>query len=286
MPFILSWSNSSFWSLLTAVFSVAISSFVSLLIALFLGPRHVEKEHRRREHSIRLMTDGLIPWRDGRGLFCTPGFEYSPETNRIEPKTPKNPEKLVLLDAVKEHLVSGHPEVLQEWEDYKLAVLQHSQNIAQFLEGIKKQIASSTDLPEYHYLFRENEPAEYVIPVKAAEEIYSWLRYESVNGKRWVAKANVRSYVEGETSLKWYTLEFSSATLAKAKSPQRFDSIISTIEAIGNSSQNKQRVDQFVRIEREDLAHKERQFEDRINNIIRSVQLGNCLKGRCRDCPA
>jgi hypothetical protein len=239
----------------------------------------------KREHSMKLMTGGLIPWRDGRGQSCRVGFQYSPETDRIEGITPEDPKNLVLFDAVKAHLTSGHSEILEAWEGYKLAVLQHNQDVAEFLEGIRKQIASSAELPQYHHLLRQDEPDEYIIPVRVAEEIYSWLRYESANGKKWSDRPKVGSYMAGEDRSKWYTLGSSNATFGKARNPEKFDSTRSAIDTIRNSTQNKQKVDQLIKTEREVLPLKEKQFEDEINKIIRSIELGNCLKGKCKDCP-
>jgi len=283
----MSWNDPNFWAALLGggVISAIISSLVSLLIAFRLGPRHVEKERIRREHSLKLMTEGLKPWRDGRGLSCRVGFQYSPETGRIEGMTPEDPKNLVLFDAVKAHLTSGHSEILKAWEDYKLAVLQHNQDVAEFLEGITKQIASSAELPQYHHLLRQNEPDEYIIPVNVAEEIYQWLFYESASGKEWSDRPKIGSYITGEDRSKWYTLGSSNATFGKARRPEKFDSTRSAIDTIRNSTQNRQKVDQFVKTEREVLPLKEKQFEDEINKIIRSIELGNCLSGKCEDCP-
>jgi hypothetical protein len=193
----MSWNDPSFWAALLGggIISAIISSLVSLLIAFRFCLRHVEKERMKREHSMRLMTEGLIPWRDGRGQSCKVGFQYSPETDRIEGMAPEDPKSMVLFGAVKAHLTSAHSEILKAWEDYKLTVLQHNQNVAEFLEGIRKQIASSAELPQYHHLLRQNEPDEYIISVSIAEEIFRWLRYESTSGKDYNDGPKVGSYI-------------------------------------------------------------------------------------------
>jgi hypothetical protein len=282
---LMSWNDSNFWAALLGggVISAIISSLVSLLIAFRLGPRHVEKERAKREHSMKLMTGGLIPWRDGRGLLCRVGFQYSPETERFEGMIPEDPKSPVFFDVVKAHLTSGHSGILEIWEDYKLAVLRHNRNVAEFLEGINKQIASSAKLPQYHHLLRQNEPDEYIIPTRMAEEIYNWLRYESDRGKEWNEVPKVGSYIAGEDT--WYQLASSGATFGRARTPKKFNSTLSTFDTIRNSAQNKRIVDQFVKTEREVLPIKEKQFEDEINKIIRSIELGNCLTGKCEDCP-
>jgi hypothetical protein len=234
---------------------------------------------------MKLMTGALIPWRDGRGQLCRVGFEYSPVTDRIEAIVPEDPRNIVLFDAVKAHLASGHYEVLEKWEAYKKAVLQHSQKVAEFLEGIRKQIISSAELPQYHHLMRQKEPDEYILPVGIAEQIYTWLHYESTSGKQWSDSPKIGSYIEGDTRAIWFTLGSSNAQFGKARRQEKFYPTMSSIYTIRDTAQNKQTVDQLVKTEREELPFKEKQFEDEINKIIRSIDLGNCLRGKCEDCP-
>jgi len=282
----MSWNDPNFWAALLGggIISAIMSSLVSLLIAFRFGPRHVEKERIKREHSTTLMVKGLIPWRDGHRLSCPVGFQYSPKTDRIEGRTPEDPKNPVPFDALKAHLASGYHGILGAWEDYKRAVLQHNRKVAEFLEEIRIQIADSAALPQYYPRSNQKTPDEYIIPVKAAEEIYRWLNYESVNREQWNERPRIEPQ-QGGDGLKWYELKTGRELLAKARDKKKFNSTLSAIDTIRNSTQNRQMVDQFVKTEREELQRKEKQFEDEVNNIIRSIELGNCLKGKCEDCP-
>ena len=52
-----------------------------------------------------------------------------------------------------------------------------------------------------------------------------------------------------------------------------------------NSQKYRERVQQLLTEEERNLPTKRADFESKMKDLIRSIELGNILKGKCKDCP-
>jgi hypothetical protein len=269
-------------SVWTSILGVLASSAISIVIALKLGPWHVEKMRLRREHAQKLLEGGLKPWLNELHMFCRLGAEYSKDDKKFMPFQPTNPNQMLFVDLMA-HLTTGYGEVAQEWANYKTAIVENNQKWADFFNELSLKIEESTSLPKFHFYVQESKPRYFVAPVNVVSTIYNKVRYEIVNGQPWVDRITSTRTMEGDFA--YYSISSSYGELGHVNSVEDLDSVIKKAGELEHSKEVRAKMEELIHIENDELTKKRTMFEDKLKELIRSVELGNCLKGKCKYCP-
>lgn len=261
-----------------------IGAIISSLATIFFGERRVETLRRRREHSIKLNDGVLKPWLKLQD-YCKTGALYDHKAARMVEIEPKDPTDLEFFNEVKSHLKSNYPTILKSWEEIKHITLSHNRKIAKVVEEIRKSIVDNLGMPCYYWrLYDEGPPETYVSPDRIAENFYKVINWEVSTGKKWInGKPSVKPVQYGDAM--FYELEWSNLRVVKSRDRKEAEKCMSFIVQLVEASKYQDEVKNLLKKEDEMLRPKREKFEEQIRDLIRSIELGNIIKGKCKHCP-
>lgn len=272
-----------------------IGAIISALATIFYGERRVETLRRRREHSIKLNDGVLKPWLSNVRVYCKIGETYSFDVHKIVGLEPKDPTDLEYFDVAKSHLESKYPDIIEAWEDLKHATLEHNKDLAILLEEIRTLTIEELKMPPYYSGMRGRSPKEYITLDRFVETIYHEIasrtrmhaqaraEHRVHPERKWmIGKPSIHPVIHGEE--KFHELSWGSYTLVWNLDEEEVKRAKALIDKILDTSKFKEEVKNLI--EREDMVHKTKRevFEMKIKDLIKSIELGNILKGKCRFC--
>lgn len=88
--------------------------------------------------------------------------------------------------------------------------------------------------------------------------------------------------VSGET---FYQLQWGNNTLIRSRDEKKVKSSIPLINQLIETPKFKKEVKNLTKRKDEIYKTKREDFEVKIKEVIKSIELGNVLKGKCRFCP-
>lgn len=256
---------------------------ISALATAFFGERWVERSRLKREHSTKLVAETFKPWLGQYKKRCIAGAVYSRSEDKLTGHKPEDPNDLPFFDAARAHLTSGYTEILREWNKYKEDAFRHNVAIAAFMDRIRVQLTESVKLKQYHPHFGEKRPQEYVIPENIARAIYHALIYETRNGEGYFIAPKIQRMQEGNFT--FFELWMSDTRLAKSKGEEKLEKVGSFIKGTIALHENKQEVMRLTEAEDGPLSLLAAYLDMKINELIKYVELGKRLKGKCKYCP-
>jgi len=261
-----------------------IGAIISALTTIFFGARWVERSRLKREHSTKLVAGALRPWMNHWRRYCEFGAVYSAKKDEFVERIPKNPWNLELFDALLQHLLTQYPEVLDAWNHLTNVVIAHNRNRASFCNTIKDQLEMSSMLPQFNPSAKQQALEEYVIPENVADQVYHALRYEIVNGTNWFGELKLQQ-VQEHNKRPSNEVWMGSVRLARSKNVDHLKSLITLVEEMIHVSEKKLQVELFVKEEDQSIPAKAENFRSIGAELAKKVELGNCLRGKCKYCP-
>jgi len=262
-----------------------IGAIISSLATIFFGERRVETLRRRRDHSIKLNDGVLKPWLSKLQDYCKIGAIYNHEVTRIVENKPKDPTDLEFFTEAKSHLESNYPAVLKSWEELKQATLSHNEKIATVLEETRKSMVDDLKMPCYYWkLYDEGAPETCVMPDRILENFYRVIKWEVDFGKKWVnGKPSIEPIMSGNIRL--YRLKWGTSEVVKSRDEEEVGKCLSLIVQLVEASKYRDEVKSLLKREDEMLQPKTEEFRKQITGLIKSIELGNIIKGKCKYCP-
>lgn len=123
-----------------------------------------ELARRRQDHSIKIKDEALKPWLAKIEECCRlDAVYYSEEMNKMIGAAPQDPIDLDFFDVAESHLETKYPEILEAWNELKLATSMYNQKLAALLEEIRTMTIEALKIPCYYSnLFRRKIPQEYI----------------------------------------------------------------------------------------------------------------------------
>jgi hypothetical protein len=269
----------SFWAAMLG--GGIVGAVISALATIFFGERRVETLRLRREHS-RILLDGTLkPWLDKYKQICMIGAEYSSDPDTLVAHEPQE-SSLKFFDDIRSHLGSKYPDTMKSWEVLKEATFEHNKKLALILEDIRNSIIKETSLPQYHRHGRE--PREYISPERIVEYVYETMAYETHTGEDWFrGKPDVQPFTSGNTM--FYQVKWGNySNFAICRDENSAGKIVHKIIDIVESPEYEQRIRQAVDAEDRIIQPKRISFEQKMEDLIESIELGNSLRGKCKHC--
>jgi len=276
------------FSEIIAVLSLGVSLTslaVSFLIAKFYGERWVEMARRRREHSIKLKEEVLKPWLTKIGEeYCKIDVVYSHHFDRIVGVEPKDPTDLEFFDVAKSHLESKYPEILKAWVEFKLVTSEHNKELAILLEEIRMLTIRELKMPCHYWRPAAETPEEYIIPDRFSQCVYQEMEWREPYKRKW-ASGEPRIVPTMHGNKKFYELEWGIYRLVKIRDEKQAENAILLINKIIETSRFREEAKNLTKRKNEIYNAKRENFEAKIKDLIKSIELGNNLRGKCRFCP-
>jgi len=271
-------------SLIGAIAGAIIGAMISSLAVMFYGERWVETLRRRREHSIKLKDDVLKPWLAKIGEYCKIDAVYSRDVDKMVGVEPQDPTDLEFFDVAKSHLESKHPEILKDWEELKHVTFKHNKELATFLEKIRTLTIEELKMPCYYSNLPGEAPEEYIAVNRFVENAYEEVEFSLRTGRKWaIGKPAIRPVTYGNE--KFCELEWGSYRLVKSRNEKEVERARFLIDKIVEKAEFREEVKDLIKKEDQIFKIKRENFEQKIREVIKSIEAGNILKGKCRFCP-
>jgi len=270
-------------SLLTVVISLVGSAITSFLVAKYYGERWVEKRRSCREHSVRLKDDFLQKWLTAIHEYCRIDATYSKKTSQMVALEPREPSDLRFYDEAWSHL-SNYGHLVNDWKNLKQITLELNRELAVLFEEIRILTKSTIDLPYYCQWDFGDEPDEYLCPNTFVRAVYEEMENRLNKGKKqFIGIGNVSPTNYGEKRI--YHFKWWDRTLARSPNEELMKRAQDLLSQLFENEKYKQEIRTFVAKQRETYDEQLEKVQQDIREIIKSVELGNIIKGNCRYCP-
>jgi hypothetical protein len=261
-----------------------IGAIISALATIFFGERRVETLRRRREHSMKLNDGVLKPWLSKVGEYCKIGATYSCDVHKIVGLKPNDPTELAYFDVAKSHLETRYPSILEAWEEFKRVTYEHNQKLATVLEKIRTLIVKEFKMPCYYWSLGAKEPKAHVKPDRIAQQIYQEIEDRVKYNIKWFrGEPRISPVIISDE--KFYRLEWGNNLLIRSRDEKRVESSIPFISELVETQKFQEEEKSLTKRKNEFYQRRREDFEIEIKNVIKSIELGNILKGKCRFCP-
>lgn len=243
----------------------------------------IELTRIRQEHSIKIKDEALKPWLAKVGEYCKIEAVYSKDADRMVGIEPNDPSDLNFFDVAKSHLESKYPDILEAWEDLKRITSELNKELAIILEEIRTLTIKELELPCYYWFLGVEEPEEHIKPDKIAQSIYQEIEWRAPQKRKWmIGKPHVHPVIYGREQ--FYELEWRER-LMKSRDEEKVKRAILLIDKIVETPKFKEMTEKLTKRKDEIYKTHRETFEAKIKEVIKSIELGNVLKGKCKYCP-
>ncbi len=271
-----------------------VSSVYPLLIVIvgaatsFLVAKWVETRKSRMKHSVKLKDDFFKSWLSKIGEYddeyCKIGAQYSKEIGKMVPLEPKEPYNLQFYGEAMSHL-KNYEQLPEDWKNLKQITLKLNDELAIIFEEIRVLVKKELDLPYWCPSYSGDEPDEYLCPSTFIGAIYEELEGRiKKDRKQFVGSGKVEPTIHGDKTIyyfKWWNEQYMARSPKKEhmeKAQQLFSQFI-------DDEKHKERIKAFVAKTKGTYDKALEKVKQDIGDIIKSIELGNIIKGKCQHCP-
>jgi len=271
--------------IILSIITVIISMVASILTARLYGPRWAELAKARREHSKKLNDEVFKPWKEHWEKYCKVDITYSKSEGRLVGKEPTDPRDLQFFEEAASHLQSKYQYVLDSWEELKRATLGHNKELATFSEILQQFFADEMKMP-LCYSNDTDQPERYICPesiVRALYQEFSW----AVTFSRKINLASIKIISCSRNGVNFYELKWDPhyQIFLSSKEKRDAEKCLSMIKSFMETPDLKGKMQTLIEKEKTVLSPKRTDFEEKIGGLIKSVELGNTIMGKCHLCP-
>jgi len=283
--------NETIWTLLI---SLAGSFAISFFVAKYYGERWVETRRSRIEHSNVLKDHFFIPWlkkiSDFEKEYIKIDAKYSVEKGKMVPLKPKDPEDLEFFAEAMNHL-KNYENLHRNWDYLKQETLKLNEELTILFEDIRVLASKEISIPYWcssisRYKLDEysgDKPDEYLCPNYFIRSIYDEIvtRIER-DTKRFHGNGTVGSTTSGKKKL--YYLNYSYYELAGSLNEELMQKAQRVLSRFIEDKNYQRRLRAFMNKKEETFDKKLEKVKEDIREIIKSIELGNIIKGKCSYC--
>lgn len=274
----------------TILIPIAVSAVTSFLVAKYYGERWVYTRQSRKEHSIMLKDEFFKPWMEKIGEhneYCKIDVYYSIEIGKMVPLPPKEPNNLKFYSEAINHL-NNYKGFLEDWEKLKQTTLGLNEELAVLFEEIRVLVAKEIDLtywcPKYIGDYSGDKPDEYLCPDLFIRSIYDEL-YGRMETRRKQLFGNGRiNPTVIEEGKKIYYLFHSNSELVGSANEELANKAQQLIGKFVEDAEYEGKVRNFINRKRDTYNKELEKVKQNIAEIIKSIELGNTIKGKCSYC--
>ncbi len=243
------------------------------------------------EHS-KLLNDSVKLWIEHLDShYCKIGvFDYPDNKKEGEPYKEKfkklissNLEELKYYDSAESHLKSKYPEILTDWKQLKETSENFNNTLVSILDDMYTAILEISPLSTC--FVQGKKKGEFIVPWFAATTFYRWITQEMRRETNSKLEFNFHPNLEKEGLYEWEAFVFSGSqkTTVAVKSKEKGEKIVRNM--YGTLKQDYlDRITHCVKVENERNERK-RDFIVKVNDVlIKSIENGKVIKGKCKYC--
>jgi hypothetical protein len=251
--------------------------------------RLFETRKIRMEHSTKLKDGFFKPWlermEEKKDKCCKIGTQYSRVQGRMVPLKPTEPLGLEFYEEAMNHV--KRDKLAKDWKILKRTTLALNEELAMLLEEIRVLAAKEIDLPYWcpRYVgdYFGDKPDEYLCPDLFLSSIYSEVRYRIEEGRKWgpsrISPANVGN---GKIIYSLIHGDYEVAISPNEELVQKTQQFLATLIEDEKFSES---VKSFVGKQKGTYDKELEKVKRDLRDLIKSIELGNVIKGKCRHCP-
>lgn len=259
-----------------------LGGFILVEVLLFVIAKKTES---RRSHQSILIEKSFIKWREAaksKVVHSNPldrtelgVIDYlDDKVHRVDPSEPNN---LKYYKQVKSHLTSGYKSIWKIWMQAKEAALKFNQQSEEILKSIEVKV----DLITSKFKFKDwnnkgQIPKKYIHRNGIIRKVYQEANYFSVNGR--LSGYLTIFPVDGE----WKTFKLSDQSAVSRNETELRSFALDLNELAKELAESK--TFKLLKGHRKDADKKTVKFNEKLDGIIESFELGKSLKGKCKDC--
>jgi hypothetical protein len=271
--------------IILSIITVIISMVASMLTARLYGPRWAELAKARREHSKKLNDEVFKPWKQNWEKYCKVDITYSKSEGRLVGREPTDPRDLQFFEEATSHLQLKYQYVLDSWEELKRATLAHNKELATLSETLQQSFADEMKMP-ISYSSDADQPESYVCVESILRDLYQEISW-AISFSRKINLTRIKIVPCSRNGVNFYELEWNGhyPRFLSSKEKEDAEKCLSLIKRFMETPDLKDRMQTLVEKEKTILSPKRTDFEEKIGGLIKSVELGNTILGKCHLCP-
>jgi len=271
--------------IILSIITVIISMVASMLTARLYSPRWAELAKARREHSKKLNDEVFKPWKQNWEKYCKVDITYSKSEGRLVGREPTDPRDLQFFEEATSHLQLKYQYVLDSWEELKRATLAHNKELATLSETLQQFFTDEMKMPISHSSDAD-QPESYVCVESILRDLYQEISW-AISFSRKINLASIKIIPCSSNGVNFYELEWNGhyPRFLSSKEKEDAEKCLSLIKRFMETPDLKDRMQALVEKEKTILSPKRTDFEEKIGGLIKFVELGNTILGKCHLCP-
>lgn len=263
-----------------------ISIIISALVTWYSSDRWVEKNRRKREHTIRLKEASIKPWADAHiNKICQLSVYYDYLEGKVCAEPIKNYEYLNYNEFIERHIKTGYPNVEKKWQELRNLVIKCNDEYASIIEDIRiifHEMAIKFELTSYYSKQGISRPQTFIQPFEVAKAVFR--EYENrINGiEKWhMGKPTIgavhhsgKNYVQSSWLQHTLIITIPSDNIMIVH--EKINEILNDFDYFG-------RIGTLTGYKMQ-LAESKNELLEELRKIIELIELGHNLKGTCSAC--
>jgi len=270
----------------TVVISLIGSFAISFFVAKYYGERWVETRRSKMDHSVRLKDDFFTPWLKAIGEnndYCKFDSIYSKEISKMIPLQVREPDNLQFYEEAMSHL-KDYKQLLNDWEKLKQTTEKLNEQLSIFFEEIRIQIKKEIDMPYYCSGYPGDEPDAYLCPDTFTRAVYEEVRYRLETGR----KQHYGIPIIQPTSVfgkMFYPIGWSYYSIARSPDEELMKKAIKLFTQFIENKNHWEMIKTLIGKKEASYDKELETVQEEIGDLIKSIELGNIIKGNCQYCP-
>lgn len=251
------------------------------------GERWVETRRIRMKHSVKLKDDFFKSWLSKIGEYndeyCKIDAQYSKEIDIMVPLKPKEPDNLQFYNEATSHM-KNYEQLLKDWENQKQITLKLNEELATIFEEIRVLVKKEIDLHYWCPRYSGDEPDEYLCPNTFIGAIYEEVENRIKRDKKqFIGSGKIEPTIHGDKKI--YYFKWLDRTLARSPKQEHMEKAQQLFSQFIEDDRYKERIKVFLAKQKETYDKALEKVKQEIGEIIKSIELGNIIKGKCQYCP-
>lgn len=272
--------------LLTVIISLVGSAVTSFAVAKYYGERWVETRRSKKEHSVKLSDSFFKPWLSKIGEYndeyCKIDAFYSREIGKVFPLKPRDPKDLQFHEEAMSHLKS-YDQLLGDWDKLKQITLELNEELASIFEEMRILVKKEIDLPYWCPDYSGDQPVKYICPTAFIRAAYDEICYRlKQNSKQFIGSGEILPTMHGDKKIYYY--RWWSRDLARSPDEKIIKKTQLSFSHLIQDGGYGERMEHFVARQKETYGNQLEKVKQDIGEIIKSIELGKMIKGKCQYC--
>jgi hypothetical protein len=243
----------------------------------------------RREHSTKLVDNFFKPFRDKIGEYndeyCKIDAFYSKEIGKFVSSKPAEPENIQFYEEAMSHL-RNYNNLLGDWKKLKEITLELNEELANMFEEYRLLIKNEIDLPYWCISYSGDEPFEYLCPTAFIKDTYEEIyRRLERNSKTFAGNGQIQLVTDGDKKTYRYNWAGGYGIIARSPDEDKIKKIQLSFGNLINSEKYVEQIRSFLNRKRETYDRQVKKVKQDIEEIIKTIELGGKIKGKCQYCP-